>query len=341
MRDFLWSGIPPGSGRSVRLAAWSYLGLVVTVWVVMHGLGDRWWGGTVMLFGPRWVLLTPVVGLLPLAARFRTSAVAPLGLAAIVVLFPIMGLETGWRSWWVRLVHDTDFRVITFNTANGGMPPSALPELLEREPDVLALQECGKELGDMITQLRGWHTYRAGGLCLVSAHPFDRVDAMDREHLRQAGGAGHVIRFTLRTPDRLVWFTNLHLDTPRAGLTPISEGELGEGIDALRTKLFTRDIESKQARQWVDAAPSPSRIVVGDFNMPVESVIYGRHWSDLRNAFSAAGAGFGATRDNGWIQARIDHVLTAAGWRARHASVGPSFDSDHRMLMVDLAWVGD
>lgn len=340
-RDFFWTGLPKGPGRTVRVAGWSYLLFAVLAWAVLYGLGDRWWLGTLLLFGPRWLLLLPAGFLIPLALRLRVSAFAPVAAGMAVVLFPVMGLEVGWRSAFTRLTHDTDFRVITFNVKQSGMRLSALPALLDYDPDVIAFQECGKELGGLLEQMNGWHAHREADLCLLSRHPLERIDPMEREHLRQAGGAGNVIRFAIRTPERLVWLTNVHLDTPRAGLSPIRKGELGSGIDALRTKQFTRDIESKQARQWVDAALTPSTIVVGDFNMPVESVIYRRYWSDLRNAFSTAGVGFGATRDNGWIQARIDHVLTGSGWQPRRVEVGPTYGSDHRPVIADLAWVGD
>ena len=66
-------------------------------------------------------------------------------------------------------------------------------------------------------------------------------------------------------------------------------------------------------------------LVVGDFNAPVESVIYRRYWGDLRNAFSYAGFGFGSTRLNGWIRVRIDHILASYDLATHHV-MGPRTD---------------
>jgi len=79
---------------------------------------------------------------------------------------------------------------------------------------------------------------------------------------------------------------------------------------------------------------------VGDFNMPVESAIYRQDWSEFRNAFSQAGIGFGMTRDNGWIQVRINHILIGSQWRPRRVVGGPVVGLDHRPVIADLGWAG-
>ena len=77
-------------------------------------------------------------------------------------------------------------------------------------------------------------------------------------------------------------------------------------------------------------------IVGGDFNTPREGQNFRTNWRGLENAFVVAGAGFGATRLNGWIRLRIDHVLYGSGLRAVRAVVGADAGSDHLPLIVDL-----
>jgi endonuclease/exonuclease/phosphatase (EEP) superfamily protein YafD len=72
--------------------------------------------------------------------------------------------------------------------------------------------------------------------------------------------------------------------------------------------------------------------------MPTESAIYRRHWSSMTNGFSQAGRGFGYTRRAGWIQLRIDHVLADDGWVVQAARLLPDYGSDHRPMMVDVAY---
>ncbi|NNF27428.1 MAG: endonuclease/exonuclease/phosphatase, partial [Gemmatimonadetes bacterium] len=49
-----------------------------------------------------------------------------------------------------------------------------------------------------------------------------------------------------------------------------------------------------------------------------------------------AGLGFGFTRYNGWIRARIDHVLLAGDLEAVSAVVGDDVGSDHRPVRVRI-----
>ena len=91
--------------------------------------------------------------------------------------------------------------------------------------------------------------------------------------------------------------------------------------------------------QW--SSEDPIGILAGDFNMPVESRIYREFWGDFRDAFSAAGNGWGETKLTSWYGTRIDHVLYSPPWVCRRVSVGPPMGSDHCPLVADLAREGD
>jgi endonuclease/exonuclease/phosphatase (EEP) superfamily protein YafD len=96
-----------------------------------------------------------------------------------------------------------------------------------------------------------------------------------------------------------------------------------------------REVESKLARDWVSAGTGPL-VVMGDFNMPVESAFFRENWADLDDAFSVAGFGLGTTKHNGWIGVRIDHVLTSEEWHVDRATVDGQRLSDHSALIADL-----
>jgi endonuclease/exonuclease/phosphatase family metal-dependent hydrolase len=150
------------------------------------------------------------------------------------------------------------------------------------------------------------------------------------------GGSGDVVRYLIATPSGDVQVTNLHLETPRKGF----DGLAVLDVDRLRENTLLRDIESDLARRWVDqgVAKRPVPVLVaGDFNTPVESRVFQAHWSEgLQDAFSQVGRGLGMTKYNGWIRARIDHVLTGPGWYVRRTEIGYDLGSDHRPLIVDL-----
>ena len=317
----------------------AYLAAVALIAAVMWGLGDRSVVGTVLLFMGRWVVLLPLVVLLPAALWLRRSSLFPLALAALIGVGPIMGLRTGWRRL-LPTPAGTQLRVVTHNAGGGALLAQLLPSFLTRwQPQVAAFQECGEPLAAAVRLSAGWHQYVGRDLCLLSRYPIRDAQVMDRSALdrvkqseaKEFGGAGYVVRFTLEGPRGPLRVANLHLETPRKGLEGLMEGDLRR----LRMNMEIRDVESHLARQWVDQGTGPL-IVLGDFNTPVESRIFREHWGNLTNAFSTAGTGFGMTKYNGWIRARIDHVLTTDNWHVDRVQLGSETYSDHRPLIVDL-----
>jgi endonuclease/exonuclease/phosphatase (EEP) superfamily protein YafD len=327
----------PAARRTIWLS-WMYLAVLWLTWPALWRLSDVWWPMTVLLFGPRWLVLLPAVILVPAAAIYHRRSLIPLALAIIVGVGPIMGFRVGWRGW-LGGESTEPIRVATFNAKGGTTLNSSLPWIIDRlGADVLVFQECGGRLAEVVTSYpdTAWHTHSQEGLCLVSRFPVVGVAQMEREHFRFAGGAGVVIRYELDVHGRIINFTNLHLETPRSGLEQLRQGDMVEAQRNLDSKSALRDIESRQARRWVDAASGPS-VVVGDFNLPIESAIYGRYWGDLRNCFSRVGFGFGYTRITRWVRARIDHVIVDSEWTVHRAFVGPDFGSDHLPMVADIA----
>jgi endonuclease/exonuclease/phosphatase (EEP) superfamily protein YafD len=308
--------------------------------LVMWTLGDHYVLGTMLLFMGRWLFLLPLTVLVPAALYYRRVLFFPLLAAGLVVLGPIMGARTGWRRL-LPAPAGPHVRVVSFNTGAVDAFVISLPDFLERwKPDIVGFQECSPQLAPAMRMSTGWHYHQSQGLCLLSRFPIRRAEVMDRSNLdrvkqsesNEIGGAGFVVRFVLDTPHGPIRVGNLHLETPRKGF----EGLIVDN-DFRRLRLNTqiRSIESGLARRWVSEGTGPL-IVLGDFNTPVESRIFQTHWGDLADAFSTAGIGLGMTKYNGWIRARIDHVLTSKEWRVIRATVGPDGHSDHRPLIADL-----
>lgn len=327
--------------KLLAVASWGALALMLAIALTMWALGDRAALGTMLLFAGRWIYLPPLLALALLARRLRRALLVPLGAALGVVLFPIMGLTIGWRRV-LPAPEGTPIRVVTLNTGNNARIAGELPGLLEEwRADVVALQECASVMEPAVRALRGWHVHVASPTCLVSRYPIQVAQEMDRSAFERVrsdavlaiGGAGYVVRYVLATPAGPVGFTNLHLETARKGLESFLTGDFNFRRLAENSEL--RDIEGERARQWVNDGMVPT-IVAGDFNTPRESRNFREHWGDLTNAYSVAGLGFGATKFNGWIRLRIDHVLYGQGLRAVRAFVAPDVWSDHRPLVVDL-----
>lgn len=321
-----------------------YLGLACLLALLLWERGDVWWTATILLFLGRWIFLLPLVFLVPLAAVYSRRMLVPLALGALIVLGPVMGFRTGWRR---MIPHQAGehVRIVTFNVDGGMlMIPQLAGLLVEWEPDIVAMQECGDELTAVVHVLQGWYHHETQQLCLISRYPILAAQVMDRsglEILREnetvgIGGSGDVVRYTLETPQGPIDFTIVHLETPRKGLEGLLNGHFKLGRLEGNTEL--RGIESDLARKWVNQGSSPT-LIAGDFNTPVESQIFQEHWGDLADAFSTAGFGLGMTKNNGWIRVRIDHVLSGPGWYPEHVEIGRDVGSDHLPVIADLTLV--
>jgi vancomycin resistance protein VanJ len=330
---------PSPIDRAVRAAAWLILAATAIVAILMWGFGDAWWPATFLLFVGRWIYLVPPLVLAPAVALLRPKLLGVLALDLLLVLGPVMGGQLGWRRL-LPVPEGMRVRVVSFN-AEGGLALAPMLTLLLTtwDADIVLLQECGVEMAEASERLVGWNWHHQDQLCLLTRYPILAAEPMDRtgfarlrrDERAHIGGAGNVVRYTLRSPRGSINVTNLHLETPRKGF----EGLMLGNVAQLRENTALRDIESSLARRWVDAGSNPS-IVGGDFNTTPESRIFQAHWSGLDDAFVRVGTGFGYSKYNGWIRVRIDHVLTNDAWRAVRVHTSSDLGSDHRPVIVDL-----
>jgi vancomycin resistance protein VanJ len=335
--------LPHWNEHWLNRLCWLYLALALLAVGIVWGISDRHWLGTSALFGPRWLLLLPLIPLVPAAVLVRKRNLPLLALAALVALLPVMGLQFGWRGLIEPSGSDEEMlRVATLNAMGQVEPVFELVRLMrDWRVDVAAVQECSRRAADQLVSHPDWHVRETGGLCLLSRHPIESAELVEWRELDVArsqglGGSGTLVRHRVRTPARELELVNLHLETPRKGLEQL---RYGMSISPVGGNAMIREIGSRRAWEALGSDRS-NLLVLGDFNMTVESSIYRTTWAEFGNAFSQAGWGFGMTKDNGWIRARIDHVLTGEAWVARRAWVGPDVGSDHWPVFAELRWVG-
>jgi vancomycin resistance protein VanJ len=330
---------PAGNGLSERGIWWgtaAFAASALLAFLLVWGLGDRWWPATVLLFGPRWVLLLPLFALLPFAFLRDRALLVPLGLAGALILGPVLGLETGLRSVLSGGASGPTIRVVSFNARGGEMLlPSPANHQGDWQADIVAFQECGGSFAGTLREIPGWHFDARSGLCLLSRFEILEIMEMERESLEFAGGAGVVTTYRLGPDEAPIYVTNLHLETPRAGFELIRSGRLVKGIEKVKEKSMLREIELRRAGAWADFFDGP-HIVLGDFNTPPESRAYREAWGEWQNTFSMAGKGFGGTRLNGWIRVRIDHILGSEDWTVIDAWLEKDVGSDHLPIAAEV-----
>jgi vancomycin resistance protein VanJ len=314
-----------------------YAVVLAVALVLLYPLGDRCWPSTLLLFGPRWVLALPWAALVLFAlARDRRMLLllAPLGL---VLLGPVLGFRAPVRWPLFAESEIRDLRVMSYNIGGGRFDAAAFRSVLEEAlPDVVALQECGDDVGK---GLAGWQTSSQLGSCVLSRLPLGEVSPRPVDDVWKMAGSGMIIRHALETPGGTVHLINVHLETPREGFEQL-RGSRGRDASVLEAKIAQREIEARLARRWVDESPGPARIVTGDFNMTVESDVFREYWHGFQDAFSESGFGFGFTKRTRLIGVRIDHILASAGWLCVKSWVGPSLGHDHRPVLAVLRWTG-
>jgi endonuclease/exonuclease/phosphatase (EEP) superfamily protein YafD len=329
----------PASEHPFDRAAWAATG--VTFLLTLFGVAlfrataDLWWPATAVLFGPRWILLLPVVPIAGLALLRDRALLVPLGVSSALLLGPLMGFGSGLRGLVVPERED-DLTFATLNVA-GGQTILYGPDVLSDRlgADVMMIQECGGAFRNSILQLTGWHTAAEASLCAVSRFPILALAVMDRENLQSVGGSALVATFSLEVRGRPIHVTNVHLETPRAGLELILQGRVSEGGEVLRRKSILRDIELRRAERWAREQGSPA-LIMGDFNTPPESRHLRRIYADWTDAFRHTGFGIGGTRLNGWIRARIDYVMADDAWIVVDAKPGEPVGSDHLPVVARL-----
>ena len=326
--------------RVTRWLTWislAYLAMTLLVWLGMRAASESVLPFSAYLYGPRWILLVPAVVLAVFAFLKRRVLLVPISLGALVVLMPLMGLRLGLGGAPATPRDAMRLRAVTINAGASGRATFGLAVLIREEnPDVVAVQECSEVVAEYLRELTDWHRHETPGMCLISRYPIERAEVMDRRAFERVqetgrGGSSQAVRYQLAGPRGIIHVANIHLETARKGL----EGLLSFDTRAVQENRMLRELESEQIFNWL--RPFAERLVVlGDFNMPVESAFYRASWAAYRNAFDEVGRGYGMTRNTRWIRARIDHVLSGDEWTPVRARVGDDVGSDHLPVIADL-----
>ncbi len=309
-------------------ASWFFLIAAVILWGLQGGLGDRWWPATVLLFGPKWIWMVPLIAWIPWAALRRKRSLLILLTALAVVAGPVMGFCFPWRTWLPSGARSTfTIRVLTCNVRRSDLNQRALADLVASTgPDLVMLQEWPDGLqASALFPPRDWHLRIVGEFCLASRYPIQEVEPLSDQP---------VVRYRVRVFGESIPLVNVHFVSIREGLYAIVQNPF-QGAAVLEANTERRVRESKAASRWVSDTQGPL-ILAGDFNLPCESAIYRRFWSRYGDAFSEAGVGYGSTWFSRWHGLRIDHILTRSGWEVLRCWVGPDVGSDHRPVLADL-----
>lgn len=301
--------------------------------------GDRWWPATLVLFGPRWLVVPLLVLIFPLAVFITHRLLVLVIIALFIAIGPFMGFTLSLVNWGTS--NGKTLRVLSCNLNSGKFDPLGFQGLVENiRPDIIALQECPRELS--LTFKDRWYIIRDGQLTILSRYPIEMKQPLQSLHPPHTWPRTTLLPCIISTPFGLISFCNVHLPSPRYGLQNIVDRNTI--ISFKRKALLISETAYRRAISNKIAAiaaslPSP-KIIAGDFNMPVDSSIYRDNWHIYQNAFSKRGFGYGWTEWASFhgvkIAVRIDHILLDNGWTPKLCEVGPDVGSDHLPIIADI-----
>jgi len=284
-----------------------------------------------------WTLPAAVAAilLLPLL-RWRLTALV-VGYALLVTLViseePRFVLREVWSDWDAPVADaradGTLLRVVTMNCAGGRA--DAIRDALAQQPDILLLQESPGALFVSRTAPEGWQS--AGWLDpAIMVH--GRLDAGELPpHL------AHFMYYGIAYPEALGG------DTPVAVLSTRLKLPLLR-FDLWRPKTWREAAELRELRATsmaqiatqVRAWGRRPIILGGDFNTPAgDSLLEPLRALGLTDAFAVAGQGWPNTITSDFPVARIDQIWVSEHFRPLAGRVVFTPNSDHRMLVMDLA----
>lgn len=323
--------------RSIALLVVAYSLTMVASAIVVHVFGDSSRLGTLALFAPRhlmglpWLLLVPLSWLV--SRWIGLTAVGGLLLWAFGVASwvpPLPGPGAGPR----------DLRVVLYNTDGSATLGGRISADIDAwDADVMALIDCRSDVEKVMRAKAGYTFVPLHFGCFMSRYPVVSSKQMppspiDPSRTPGAGRAGRVHRVSLNVDGRLATVYILHMESPRDALSKARYMDFSQ----LHANTGFRSIDSNVASRWVDRS-APGLMVIGDFNLTVESTIYRRDWGEFTNAFSAVGSGFGHTMFAGRHRVRIDHVLTGEELEPVTVRVLRGYPSEHQPVVVRVRWV--
>ncbi|MFG0331786.1 MAG: endonuclease/exonuclease/phosphatase family protein, partial [Maioricimonas sp. JB049] len=292
-------------GREVRRR--SVFSRIVTAFTVLNAVGvaallmlisavsEEWWLTAVLTYLPRipWALPSLLLLVVSLFAN-RTMAWVN-GVAAVLVLGPVMGLSAPVGTVPSPADGAYVLRVATCNVQGGvGHLAKVLHELDLLDVDLVVAQEAVRDIGALESHYADWHRVHVGEFWFASRYPIRHLQTFRSEGFNRDTAA--VVE--VEGPDGPFRVVNVHQSTARHGLMNLNWHSpfTDEGVKDFEWYQWQREVEALDTSGFArDQALLAPTLVMGDFNMPTTSSMFVKFWNRFDSAFEAAGFGYGYT----------------------------------------------
>jgi len=277
---------------------------------------------------------------------WRLGALLALGLMGTAVMDLRLGLgrtDLPPDAPGTRTVRFMTYNIKSYRAAfrEGGFVPLN-NEIEQHQPDILVMQDAREvsRQGDLPYGMREvlpkHKLYAHGQYAIASRFPISGCAPADMSLQHEQFD---YVRCTVNIDGTRVDLVTAHLLTPREGLNATREDRL-QSLEEWRDNFADRLSQAERIATALAPLKHPT-ILAGDLNAPEHSVVV-RTLLDLglRDAFSAAGRGWGFTHGHslqpGVSFLRIDHILVSPEIGVRDAWIGWRGGSEHRPVVADL-----
>jgi vancomycin resistance protein VanJ len=327
--------------------AWAYPASLLLIIAMMRFAAPQFWQAELALYVPRIIFAAPlpVLTILLLALRMWRTLLSQ-GVAAVLVLFPLMGLELPPLPSSVN-PQSPPFRVLSYNAnfaVNG--QDAVIREIAAINPDIALFQQLF--FADQMTKaFRERYTdVRADGEFLIASR-FRILSTEFPERLSYQGRSRspRFIRYEVETALGPLVIYNVHPASPRGQIAAARSGGFRQAVrsGALFSLAPRPDIEADSGlralqvltmTRTVDRETLPV-IITGDTNLPTLSPSLAR-FAKYQDGFEEAGSGFGYTFPSNRPWMRIDRIFASEHFQFRSFDVGCGLVSDHLCVYAEI-----
>lgn len=329
--------------RELGLAKLIYITVFVILFIILSLISyynsegpDKWWPAAFNLYLPQWIWALPSIILIMIGVRSGWKWIVGGIVTLLWVVGPIMGF-----CYSIKKPASTKLiRIMTYNVKWGRHDLHAIAaEVINDNADIILFQDAnGKQkVTNLINSiLSGRHIYIYDQYVVASRYPIISNKIIPITYNRDKFD---IIRSVIRLPQKEITVYNVHLYTPRSGLTSV----LYEGIDStdnfqynVQTRIYQAAVLSSQIRNETNPV-----IVAGDFNAPMQSIVCKYMlMCNLKDSFSESGTGYGYTY-GAYLKLkhpflRLDHIFIGKDWKSINCWVGNKTGSEHCPVITDL-----
>lgn len=298
---------------------------------LLQGKYGTGWIEDILLFMPGGVFLTLLIPALLFRRQFFVRQL--IIIAFFVCFFTYFYLGFNIPSFATPEKHPVGMlRVMSANLGGINSNSKPLKEQIDNYmPDIVTFQETDQHKIRKVLP-SSWNIHCVDHMCMASHYTIQYEKKLSRREFKLWGS--YAVLYTVNINGTFVRVVNVHMETPRKGFETLLASLRKFNLHGMKNNINQR---FNEARNIIGLTIEDSPVLLmGDFNMPVNSRMYREYYSEFSNAFSDNGWGFGDTKYTRYHGIRIDHVLMNHHLSSSNAWTAEDIGGDHRPLFADI-----